>query len=438
MTIGAKGFTGWCTVELPSCGRFGQLTLTGSGNVKPVSRWKAGLSLALALALVACADAATGPKQAPATASASVSVATPSDAQLVARGFALALRDVSIRRELHGAWRKSRVADHKLVLQDVVSTPMGTRLVNAAAAGLNVSASSLRSSIAGLPPLDFYVPFKAHRLTWKPTSDVYVATTFDPDVPTLTAYGSDGKTVTLERDKVPAVPFVILHPAEHKGLRDQPQADTPGEVIEDADDGDIATSFEPAAPTRSSSIRSSPVQPSFLIDCGTTCGGGGGGGGTTTIAPGTYINHFNIQASDGWFGESSEMRFISAALVNFQGFVGQMGQFIVTDGNCPMGTYSQDGVSQYVGYYGLFSISPGNKANQYLYCSVNGIDRLAVYAIHIVENDGGLYFSGDDYGWRMYGPGNYPFGAMYNTVERYYAATYSMGDLTAYLRIEIH
>jgi hypothetical protein len=123
--------------------------------VKPVSRRslssaRVGLALTLTLGLGACADALTGTIEPPAGASRSLAVATPSDAQSLARDLALAMRDPSIRRQVHRAMRASRFNEHKLVLQDLVKAPEGATLFSA----------TTKSEIANLPALDFYLPFK--------------------------------------------------------------------------------------------------------------------------------------------------------------------------------------------------------------------------------------------------------------------------------------
>lgn len=172
--------------------------------------------------------------------------------------------------------------------------------------------------------------------------------------------------------------------------------------------------------------------------------GDGGGGGGGTPAPGTYINHFNIQEGDGWFGDS-EMQFRSFAIVGYQGFVQGNYEhpdnwFIVSNSMCPMGTYAQNGVVEDQGYDGLYSISPSVRCGTYLTC--NG--QPAIYAINMVEIDGGIMGDDDDYGWRIYAAGGYPSGTTYDTVYSYYGNTfpYDPGNpafnRVAYMRITIY
>jgi hypothetical protein len=331
------------------------------------------------------------------------------------------MRDPSIRGQVHRAMRGSSFNEHKLVLQDFANTPPGENVLTAVAAALGQSLGSVKSEVASLPALDFYLPFPAHRQSWKPTEDVYVATTFDKRAPSITAYGSNGQLLELRQaDGVPAVPLIILHPAEPKTSRTTPLAN--------GDDGLIES------PTR---ISTASPQGSFLVYCGDACGGGGGGSVSTTPPPGTYITHFNIQASDGWFGDE-EMRFYAWALAGHIVFpyLGYQHYGMIADQACPVGTYSQDAVKQYVGYYGPYLISPSVTRGAFLSC--NGYP--AVYAVHMMEEDGGLLFNDDDYGWRIWVPTlGYPWGAAYDVVQTYYGNTYPAenANTTAYFRITI-
>jgi hypothetical protein len=337
------------------------------------------------------------------------------------------MRDPGIRGLVHSAMRASRFNEHKLVLQDFLTTPEGERVLAATAAGLGQTLTSTRSSIANLPALDFYLPFTAHRHTWKSTADVYVATTFDPDVPAITAYGTNGQTLTVRQaDGTPAVPLIILHPAEPKSTHDLTLADLSSEVIENA----------AGTPTANSSIAFAPPTASFTILPPDSGSGNYGGGGGTSTGPGTYITHFNIQASDGWFGDQEEMRFQSYAVAgNWHIEQFPNGSWhLIADYICEKGLYTQDGVNRTQGYYGPYLISPTVVKNSFLTC--NGYP--AVYAIHIYEVDGDIG-QNDDYGWRFWAAGGYPSGATYDTVLTYYANTFPPEDAntSAYFRITI-
>ena len=163
----------------------------------------------------------------------------------------------------------------------------------------------------------------------------------------------------------------------------------------------------------------------------------------TTPAPGTYINHFNIKASDGWFG-NSEMRFRSYEISAWQFSPGANGTSWFLIGNkCDKGIYAQDNVVTSDGYDAVVSISPTVTRGAFQTC--NGLQ--AQYAINITETDGGLLGDDDDYGWRIYAGSVYPNGAMYDpVVNSFYAETFPNGlngplddgSRTAYLRIIIY
>jgi len=390
------------------------------------------LALTVAMGLGACADAPTGTIEPALHASISLRAPTPSDAQTLARGLALAMRDPSIRGDVHNAMRASRFNEHKLVLQDLLNGPEGKKLLTAISAGLGQTPSSIKNAVANLPALDFYLPFMTQRQSWKSTADVYVATTFDPDAAAIIAYGSNGRTLTLRKDQgVPTVPLMILHPAEPKVTNNAPLATSVAEVIESPTESRAA----------SNSVSSPPSSGSFSI----LPGGGGGGGGGGGPAPGTYINHFNIKQDDGWFG-NSEMRFYSFAEVGWEFHQGLNGTswFLIANHECAKGTYSQDGVDTSGGYDGLFPISPTvTRGSGILTC--DGLQ--AQYAIHIMEADGGLNGDDDDYGWRIYAGGGYPSGAMYDpVVNSFYVETFPNGlylplddgHRSAYLRIIVY
>lgn len=158
-------------------------------GLSSISSARVCLALLLGLGLGACSDAPTATIETPTRASASVAVTTPSQAQAVARDLGLAMSDPAIRRRVHQAMRVSRFNEHKLVLQDVVNTPNGENLFSA----------EDKRAIANLPALDFYLPFTSQRQSWKPTADVYVAVTFDLNAAAVTAYGTNGQTMTVQR-----------------------------------------------------------------------------------------------------------------------------------------------------------------------------------------------------------------------------------------------
>jgi hypothetical protein len=161
----------------------------------------------------------------------------PGAEQHIARTLALALQDPAVRTQVRDAMRASLVDEHKLVLQKFVQSPSGKAMLEAAARKNGVSVRSIETQIAALPALDFYMPIRAHRQSWRGTDDVLVVATLDRKGP-FVGYTTAGEAVSIAGQKWDELdPLFMLHPAEPAGLRVHPQAAAPGMVIEDATDG---------------------------------------------------------------------------------------------------------------------------------------------------------------------------------------------------------
>lgn len=216
----------------------------------------------------------------------------------VAHALALAMARQDVRVQVRNAMRASRVTEHKLVLQDFITTPGGAHVLRAAAAAVSESPDQLAARIAALPALDFYLPFAEHRISWRATGGVLVGATMNPDEARLVAYSGDGGLIVLTAgDGVPAQPLLILHPAEPKSLRLHPQAETPGEVVQEFDDGQLSGTIG----TMNTDCGGCEVE----YNPGTGSGGGGGGGGSSDV---TYLDLLFIEGwGDAW--GSSEIDF---------------------------------------------------------------------------------------------------------------------------------
>lgn len=155
----------------------------------------------------------------------------------------------------------------------------------------------------------------------------------------------------------------------------------------------------------------------------------------SSLISAVYINHFNIQQGDGWFGDS-EMQFHSVAVDGpIYAWVGDFSQTPVFDATCDLGSYYQNSVEEDRGYDALRLLSPGVTNVGQLVCN----NSAAWYAIAIVEDDGLATGENDDFGWRFYYPGSYPFGATLGTatanVMSFYTNTWDPVR-SAYLRIQ--
>lgn len=263
-------------------------------------RHAAGVLAACALLLGACSDGDQASPLSPDSQNrASAAAATADPAQRVARAFAAAMQDADVRVQVRNAMRGSLYNEHKLVLQEFVATRAGRRLVQAAAKGAGMTEGELDALIATLPVMDFYAPFQTHRLTWRGNADVAVGSAMDVDAPRFTAYTADGQQLVHGAGgTAPQTVWLFIHPAEPKSLRQAPQANTPGSVIQEPNDGTVSTQDE-----NCSTCITEPGDDGT----GGTGGGGGGGGGTGTGAT-MVLEKFYSNVFDG-IG-ASELRFI--------------------------------------------------------------------------------------------------------------------------------
>jgi hypothetical protein len=168
-----------------------------------------------------------------------------SSADDIALAIARALAQPQLRARLLQEFRASPWVEHKLVLQEFVGTPTGQALVLAAAEALGESPSDLAARIASLPSLDFYVLGDANRRTWRGGAEIAVALTTDMRVLPTTAYTTTGSIPYGEArpGSGSGLVMILLHPAEPKGRRMNPQAAGIGSLIQDANDGQLAVQF---------------------------------------------------------------------------------------------------------------------------------------------------------------------------------------------------
>ena len=159
------------------------------------------------------------------------------NANELARGIALALAAPELRTEVRDAMRASLWTDHKLSFGDFTNTPAGARLLEAIAHARGISMDALRREIASLPALDFYMPVRAHRRAWTGDENLVVVAAWE-GVGDAAGYKPSGRTISVSRQSANGLPPIFfIQPAQRKGLRVAPQANTKALVIEDADDG---------------------------------------------------------------------------------------------------------------------------------------------------------------------------------------------------------
>ena len=165
---------------------------------------------------------------------------TPANADVVARGIAMALADEDMRALVLDAMRQSPFTEHKLGFQEFAASPEGTTLLYRAAQALGVEHGQFTSLVEELPPLDFYLPNPTERQSWRATPDLLVAAMLTKSPSALVGYRPSGEISLIDpgigsRDDH----LILLQFAEFKSRRIAPQLDTPGNVIQDPDDGAI-------------------------------------------------------------------------------------------------------------------------------------------------------------------------------------------------------
>jgi hypothetical protein len=140
----------------------------------------AGWIVGVATVLIgACSDGAVTSSENLPTAAQYMRSGSPGSA--VALSFANALAQPAARQILRDALRASPYTEHKVVLQDFVQTPSGQELLRIAAERTGLSLDELLGQVALLPRLDLYVPWVAHRKSWRGTPDVLVSVALDAD-----------------------------------------------------------------------------------------------------------------------------------------------------------------------------------------------------------------------------------------------------------------
>jgi len=207
-----------------------------------------GVLTACAALLAACSDAdrpSPVSPTAPSSHNLAVSAAPADAAHQLARAFAAAMRNAEVRAQVRNAMRSSPYNEHKLVLREFAATRAGRRLVEAAAKESGTTVGEIDALIAALPEMDFYAPFQAHRRTWRGGADVAVGTAMDVDGTAFTAYTAGGQELSYGAGSgAPRTAWLFMHPAEPKSFRRDPQANTPGTVIQDPSDGMISIQNE--------------------------------------------------------------------------------------------------------------------------------------------------------------------------------------------------
>lgn len=244
----------------------------------------------------------------------------------VARAFALGMTQPGVRDAVRDAMRTSPWTEHKLSLHEFVATPPGELLLQASAAAVGIDRDALQARIAGLPDLDFYVPARQQRLTWRSTASYLVAVNLDGRAPTF-GYDARGRAMALDltRPEPPAQTVLMLQTAEVKTRRIRPQPNLSGLTIQAPDDGELGGELvmrDATGLTRTIEL-ADLVGHGSLAKCFQNCDSEGGGGGGGSPPPETFLTRIQTQGivdNNNPF-ESNEFEFNATAWDGSTGFL---------------------------------------------------------------------------------------------------------------------
>lgn len=199
--------------------------------------------VALAVSVAACDDAT---RPAPTT-DGDPAVPSSLDAEppisQAAGALARGLASADARQSILAAMRASTQAEHQLVLGDYLRSPEGTGLLDGSATALGTEGAEFLARIDRLDEvaqLVISVPLREHRLAWRGNPRIGVAGAWDPDVLDFAIHEPAGrKKEATEMNHLQGYDaFFYLGPRENWGTRIGRQADEPGPVIQDPDDGE--------------------------------------------------------------------------------------------------------------------------------------------------------------------------------------------------------
>ena len=141
--------------------------------------------------------------------------------------------------------RASSQVEHQLVLTEYLASPQGASLLERTAEVFGSPALPLQARIGELDELAELVisaPLREHRMGWRGNANIGVAGTWDSDAQDLVVFATNGsrrRVTQLETFKEYDA-FFLIRPRESWRTRIGRQADAPGLVIQEPEDGEIA------------------------------------------------------------------------------------------------------------------------------------------------------------------------------------------------------
>lgn len=138
----------------------------------------------------------------------------------IARGLAMALANDDLAAKLRDLLRESPYNEHKILLAELLSSDEGVAILREASLRLGLQERYLSTLIPQLRPLDVYLPFREHRVSWLGTSNVMVGIVSDDEGFGALVYDGEGNSFHLRaQGELPHSPLIIMHPAEQRARR---------------------------------------------------------------------------------------------------------------------------------------------------------------------------------------------------------------------------
>jgi hypothetical protein len=196
----------------------------------------------------------------------------------ITRLVALALDDPPTRQQLKRDMRAAPFREHKLELSAYLQSKEGRTLLDRMVASGGGTERDVLATLAGVRPLEFYLPVRKYRESWTGNQDVLVVSQLG-ESERIVAFDAAGREVAVDRNVPPAEPAFSIVAAETRFDQPMPAG---SKNVGDQNGNAIGT------------LETMDVKGSSLIACSTECGGGGSGSSTPSIAPGLYLEFSRI------------------------------------------------------------------------------------------------------------------------------------------------